>query len=858
MSELALRCASISVGIVDYAHAHYRASEMRLQYAADDARAFSRYAVIAGGGDDGLHRVIPDSEATEDRVAAAFAELATAKDIDVFFLYLSGHGERGDAGCGWFCLVDAQPGIRSLDGRRLDELLQQVPARHVLVIVDCCYAEALASNMTFFAGLEGASGRLFLASARETQRSWEDESLRRSLFSDVLLRALSTDSTIANAGYVHVESALLPHLREQVPLLASARKRGNPQEPVSGGFCAAELRLPTVTSQSLGRRLTTAEAVRANVRRILLTTAAAAVALLLLLDILVFHLAVDATGRIEVRPGLSSTFSLQPFHPVTPVDTGFRLDHVDSHNSDFAKQLATGKLAGVRTHLGGHGLRAWLAMLETGMERRTAASVQALAHGQKSRFDADSDAPPITEAIFLSRLLGVEASAAGDIYRNPRTVNIGCDDDAARKIDFSVISSGPEVFREDALWMAATAPRDSTARAQRLLELAKLHAYRFLHRKDSHEQVDEFAAFASALSTLTSGQEQQGWHHALGNWPNAQGSWCELSVTFALAMSADTQSSQRAELRLWQIFNSFRRDLQGDLPTPEQTLATEALAWLARRRALDQAAISDLAAKIESEAVDLATNVPTHALMAQIAALQPLPQQLVNYLLTKLGKSKGEFDFEPLTAARVLACNLHFLHHPTKEAVRTWLERHAADNRTMSDLHEALGCAAMQWALSSDQMTILTRQLSPTSIFPPRVTNYRGETVITATGDAAAIALGRAGLKHRLDRETVIRLATIAAGRRTLKSRDVILAGLAHQWYGPSYSPASTYARLASANSDAVQRELEVDVATVSLARLAEPLRDKVMAELLSLWAEETEPELRIALARIVGSASLR
>ena len=153
---------------IHYASEYYRTSEMRLRFAADDERAFWRYAMLAGGAesDTRLHRLLLDREATFDRLSSAVSELAAAGPVDVFFLYLSGHGEQVGPEVGWFCLADAQPARLSLGGTVLDDLLHRINADHVCVVIDC-YAEAVASKLNFFAELEGKSGRLLVTSHRE-------------------------------------------------------------------------------------------------------------------------------------------------------------------------------------------------------------------------------------------------------------------------------------------------------------------------------------------------------------------------------------------------------------------------------------------------------------------------------------------------------------------------------------------------------------------------------------------------------------------------------------------------------------------------------------------------------------------
>src|SRR5690348_3363072 len=99
-----MRWASIAVGIVDYASDHYRNSDMRLRYAADDARAFWRYATLASADNSdqsSFHRLLLDRDATADRLRSELCYLA-AIEPEIFFIYLSGHGEQGDNDGGWF------------------------------------------------------------------------------------------------------------------------------------------------------------------------------------------------------------------------------------------------------------------------------------------------------------------------------------------------------------------------------------------------------------------------------------------------------------------------------------------------------------------------------------------------------------------------------------------------------------------------------------------------------------------------------------------------------------------------------------------------------------------------------------
>jgi len=299
--------------------------------------------------------------------------------------------------------------------------------------------------------------------------------------------------------------------------------------------------------------------------------------------------------------------------------------------------------------------------------------------------------------------------------------------------------------------------------------------------------------------------------------------------------------------------NHITGDTQKDLPTAQQSLAAEGLARLARRRPLDLTKIEQLTIQIQSDGAALSTDIPTHAVLSNVATAQSLPERSLDYLFSRLDRSEGQFDFNPLTAARLLACNAHFLDDRRKATIKEWLDKHTTENRTMSSIHKALGCAALEWPLEAGELAVLVGRLSPASRFPPRLTNYRGETVISATGDEAAVALGKVAQKYTLDPGLIGRLASIAAARIDLESRSEILLGLAQQWYGDRPKPASIYRRLAASQSDAIQRQLEMQVAIALLKHNFISDRQATTAELMRRWQDEPEPELRIALARILG-----
>jgi hypothetical protein len=334
-----------------------------------------------------------------ERLRSGLKELAAQGPFDFLVLYLSGHGDVPGARLseGWFCMRDAAPGAPSLDRRALDEWVAAISAARVLLLIDCCFAEAVVSGSEFFGRLDNAITRVFVVSARAGQRSWEDDGLRRSVFSDVLLRALSTESDIADAdGQVDLEGRLLPTLREQVPLLTVARKDGQVQEPVVGGVSVSRTLLPVVTTQSLGRQLTISQTVGRRIRKGLGIAAAVLVIGLVFIDLATYHIAVAGAGELHVRPGLRSTYYLVPFHLGQEIDTGFTLGDLNERKERVFEALRQGDLWGFVTRQDERGLKPWLSQIEAGLAVPQRSSTEALSARAQPVVLPDEQAPPLS------------------------------------------------------------------------------------------------------------------------------------------------------------------------------------------------------------------------------------------------------------------------------------------------------------------------------------------------------------------------------------------------------------------------------------------------------------------------------
>ncbi|MCK1446721.1 caspase family protein [Bradyrhizobium sp. 48] len=856
-----MRVASISIGIGNYKDRNYRESTAQLKHAQSDAKAFSKYA--QGADDDktdmsARHKFLIDREANLIELRSASEAISSAGNLDLFMLYLSGHGEPGsEIGGGWFCLFDAEGGLPSLTANLIDEVLRKVKAANTLLIIDCCFAEAVISTSRFFTLLGSSRSRLAIASARTDQRSWEDEDLKRSLFSDVLIRSLSVGSAVADAhGYVDVERALFPALREQVPLLASSRKAAR-QEPVTLGIAAEGLRLPTVVAASLGRPLSISEAVRAGVRRTLLAGLIAAATALVGLELFVYHLAVDVSGAIVVRPGLKETFGLQPLHVFPPIDTGIRLEQVARQNDEGVKRLADGRLWGFRTHLDADGLRTWLAAEETMLGRRARQSIDVFARSTMSQFKPDDDTPPLLEAGFLSLLNKADPTAVGrSLYPRDLKVGVPCEADARRVLDFTLFSSSSEVFAADASWMEFTAPRAPDERTSRLSELLRLAAYRSQAEKDDAIREREFRSFATAVVRFfrDSGDEQAFSDSLRLQLSSDRRGWCALHAVFVAALVQPASYSHEAEQELWRVLFTYDRNKQGDIATAAQTLAGLALSFVARVRDLDQESIIRLAKAIDESGADFDLDLPMPSLLREIGSTRGYPEPLEALLESKLEASKKEFDFTDLAVAKLLAC-AKSLASDRRERFRDWLQKNTERNRTQFEFQTALGCASATGPLEQNQLKVLLDHLSPESRFPPPSVGYRGETVITSNGDAAAAALGQYLQRYPLPNDQIEQLVNIAISRPDLEGRQGMLRGLAQRWYSKDEESAEPIVRrLSRAVSDSRRMTLEVEVAADHISSRPANVKERTLGALLARWQQETEPEIRMALAKLLGT----
>src|SRR5882724_587974 len=236
-----LDLGAVVVGIGAYRGSAESAAALKLQFPSKDADAIELYLRLCWPDSSKASTIrIPETDATAAAIERACATLASRGPFELLIFYLSGHGvSTADGGRFLVQPATSSDPANLLTSGALDRILESIPAKRVVLILDCCFAESIVGSMAFFSQLRGAEGRLFIASSRADQVTWEADEAGHSIFTGLLLDFLGSDVEGARGarhsrGYVDVDAELFPFLCEQVPLCVLQRKQAS-QEPVKGG-----------------------------------------------------------------------------------------------------------------------------------------------------------------------------------------------------------------------------------------------------------------------------------------------------------------------------------------------------------------------------------------------------------------------------------------------------------------------------------------------------------------------------------------------------------------------------------------------------------------------------------------------
>jgi WD40 repeat protein len=243
----------VSIGINKYRNRKYE-----LNYARDDAKAFTSAIIDAGAGlFTQVHQYqLFDSEADEKGINAIFDEvIEKSKPEDVFIFFFAGHGiapeQEGDSRPVFYMVtpdVTQMTSLEQLDskafsGNEFSEYMMRIPARKQLIVIDACHSGALqdsfgtrgAAEEITLSRLSRATGSALIAASRSDQFAQEFSTLGQGALTYVLIEGLKGGAQLFNKEIT--VSSLKGYVEVQVPFI-TAQHAGQEQFPT--GFISGQ------------------------------------------------------------------------------------------------------------------------------------------------------------------------------------------------------------------------------------------------------------------------------------------------------------------------------------------------------------------------------------------------------------------------------------------------------------------------------------------------------------------------------------------------------------------------------------------------------------------------------------------
>jgi helicase len=221
----------------------------QLSCACRDARALhAMFSDTLGGG----ATLLLDGDATKASIVAALSELANCGSDDVVVVAFSGHGTPGHE----LVPVDVDPD----DGSTLigpDDLLSYfsaIPARNVLLLLDCCFSGGVGAKVLWTdlrarvsaAGMAVADrisgqGRVVVTASGVGEEAYESQKLGHGLFTNHVMKGLRGAPEVRDGNRVSLVR-LLDFVTRQVS--DEARGLGRNQHPTMRGTLDGEVMWP--------------------------------------------------------------------------------------------------------------------------------------------------------------------------------------------------------------------------------------------------------------------------------------------------------------------------------------------------------------------------------------------------------------------------------------------------------------------------------------------------------------------------------------------------------------------------------------------------------------------------------------
>lgn len=839
-----------------------------LQFPAKDAEAFAAYLRACWPEPDMVLRLLPEAGGTGLALRRAFDEIAARGRFDLFVVYLSGHGVASPETTGF--LAQPEPGAGApqvVAAAELDRLLRAVDARRTIFILDCCFAEAVVRGMPFFTELDDSEARLFIASSRANQFTWEDERAGHGVFTAHMLDLLNTGSAARLGGVrdqVLVDAELFPFLCEQVPLYVLEHK-GARQEPVKGGVSTGEVTLPVArAARRLQDRSTLGTALR-RVRQILVGIGGASVVGIALVYTLLWYPQLDRNGEIVLLHGAAWLEPILRYAPSGRVHTGLRLEDL-SPDPAMRQAIQSGSLTGVWTHVSRDGHRSWYDRLRPGLDPAAAQRADALAGlSPAGRPRGNPDSPSEVARAAWSRLSEPDAATLawvlqaipGADRRSPLVTRFD-----PNLVDFTIDDRTARQMQDYAAALRAAAMVDPDRTLPVYLGFLKATQEWLGQNTDaqrgggSHEAVAE--ATASVLPVIASARRDRGL---------APVDPATATALTALAANGYFETAGRALAQVngaappaGDVARIALARFQGDPFDEGQLQALRVLTGTLDGSADGKALTTGVLASFD-RAGRSEDSFRTKFLI-DAADRRALPPAVISELLAgaRAALRRPDPDFMDQERARILAHGMRDIPAPDRPTVYALIARVAAGitprSGTLAEIYGALGAQGLAPPGMLEKVAAQAAALPQRPRYQSPGEENPGMTIVVG-GPIWAVALAQFAKTRSLDVKSLEVLQRFADDPDVAPLVQAALAGRGGT-AGLQCDRTRCSGLPARAPQDTRARQLDADLAAINLAQQPAGAFRQALSTLRKLRAAEIEPEYRMALGRLIVGAQVQ
>jgi hypothetical protein len=843
-----------------------------LRYSSNDANQVVQYLATCWPKQEDAKVIrVAEEDATVEAVTEAFETLGHAGPYDLQLLFLSGHGLVDTRSAGFVLQPPAgSSGPSLLDSARLDRLLASVSAKQTILILDCCYAEGITRQMTFFGGLGESDARLFIASSREEQRTWEDERIGHGIFTAHLLDLLRTGSSNrlkSVRDQLDVDGELFPILCDQVPLYVFEHKQQR-QEPVKGGVSIRPVTLPVArAARRINQRTAFGTAVR-RVRQIAVGTAMTFVAFLFFAYTLAYYAEADRNGNIRLHHGTKWLAPLFRFLPTLRADTGMPSTEL-SDDPTTRYPVQAGEISGFWTQSSRQGYRAWYDGVHPSLNSNAAARYDVLlARGAVRPVYRLTDGSPPSEIAFAAwalldssdpnQLNAVLSHVLGAARTSPLLVRFSMGD-----MDFNILDqTQPEIasfadalrsaavidpdrtftaylgfLKANEIWLAHSSPQQHGEEAQRRAadDVADVLAVIAKERMDRGEP-----ALDSQMTSILAELGQLGY-----------GDLVHLAISRVATSPADRKSAA------YQALSAFH----GNSGEPDEAAAIRQLEDSLDSSPDSQAIVEETYKRFVAASGPEQSDLTAFLIAA--ADQKALPSSVIAILLKKAQEAVARHDdqFMDTEYARILAHAMDQVPLDPRPLVYRLIEKVTAAVTPLAsstaEMYTALGRQGLDTPAMFQQIIAEARNAPPYQAQNPDVVSepLPGLAIVVDHGPWLE-ALAVLGSERPLPNEAIEALEKQADDPSL---RDDIVRALAHQ---PAFLDQQCWntscARMLKAfPKDSAKRQLASDILAENLANLPRSEFLSALERLRTDRSNETEPEVRIALGLATINAQL-